>query len=180
MELTVGDQDRLAVLNNTAKNLFHEWDSVRYDVFTASGAIEALRLTQPRVLYVGLGETDDWAHAGRYDRYLLTARQNDRFIQQLWEETQRLPAYRDRTAFVVTTDHGRGDGREGWKNHSVDLPGSERIWIAAFGAGVAGGGMDAGGTFQQGQVAATVARLLGYDFAATDPRIAEPLPMVVD
>ena len=33
-------------------------------------AIECLRTRKPRVLYVLLGETDEWAHEPRYDLYL--------------------------------------------------------------------------------------------------------------
>ena len=150
---------------------------MRYDVFTASGAIEALKSEQPRVLYVSLGETDDWAHAGRYDRYLLTATQNDGFIKQIWSTTQSMPQYKDKTAFIVTTDHGRGDGREGWKNHGAKLPGSDRIWVVAFGAGVERSGIDRGGRYTQSQIAATVAGLLGKDYREQDTRIAAPLPI---
>lgn len=178
MPLTVGHPERLAALNFAAENLFHEWQGVRYDVFTASGALEAMRAVQPRVLYVSLGETDDWAHAGRYDRYLDSAQQNDLFIQRLWDAAQELEAYRGTTAFIITTDHGRGDGREGWKNHGDKLPGSEFIWIAAFGAGISTAGEDRGGSYQQAQIAATVAQLLGHNFAASDPRIAPALPIV--
>ncbi|MCR9296726.1 MAG: hypothetical protein NXI32_28800 [bacterium] len=178
MPLTSGDENRLEVLNNVAKNLFHEWEGVRYDVLTSSAAIECMRHEQPRVLYVSLGETDDWAHAGRYDRYLLTAEQNDRFIQQLWAATQQIPQYRDKTAFIISTDHGRGDGREGWKSHGVDYPGSDRIWIAAFGAGISARGIDQGGEFTQSQIAATVAQLLGYDFTQVDSRIAPALDIL--
>ncbi|KAK0038740.1 AP protein [Biomphalaria pfeifferi] len=66
-----------------------------------------------------------------------------------------IPEYKDNTLFIVTSDHGRGDGREGWKNHSVLLPGSERIWIAAFGPGLSVSGVEEGGKFEQAQVAAT-------------------------
>ncbi len=176
--LTVGDPTRLQVLNFAAENLFHQWDGVRYDVFTTSGALEAMRSAAPRVLYVSLGETDDWAHAGRYDRYLLSAEQNDRFIRQLWDSAQQIPQYRDKTAFLIATDHGRGDGREGWKSHGSNLPGSERIWLAAFGAGIAARGQDEGGRFEQAQVAATVAAVLGFDFQRSDARIAAPLPVL--
>ena len=177
MPLTVGDPNRLDVLNNAADNLFHEWEGVRYDVFTASGAMECMKSDLPRVLYVSLGETDDWAHAGRYDRYLLTARQNDNLIKQIWLQAQSLKQYRDKTAFVITTDHGRGDGREGWKDHGKHLPGSEYIWIAAFGAGVSKSGIDKGGEFKQSQIAATLAKLIGYDFHETDDKVAKPLPI---
>ncbi len=65
-------------------------------------------------------------------------------------------------------------GREGWKNHSVLLPGSERIWIAAFGPGLKVHGIDKQHQYQQAQVAATVAAALGYDFtqASSDIRPA--------
>ncbi|WP_145078126.1 alpha/beta hydrolase fold domain-containing protein [Aureliella helgolandensis] len=175
--LTIGDPNRLAGLNFVANNLFHEWERVRYDAFTVSGAFEELQTRQPRVLYVSLGETDDWAHAGRYDRYLLTAQQNDFFIQQLWELIQSMEDYQGRTAFLIATDHGRGDGREGWKSHGSSLPGSERIWLAAFGAGVTARGNDEGHTYTQSQVAATVAALLGEDFNSSNPAIALPLPI---
>lgn len=177
MDLTVGPSARTSALNRVANNLFHEWDGVRYDVFTTEGALAAMRTTQPKLLYVALGETDDWAHAGRYDRYLLTARQNDGFIRDLWEAAEELEHYRGNTVFIVATDHGRGDGREGWKSHSSQLPGSERIWIAAFGAGLTARGIDVRGSFEQAQVAATVAKFLGYDFNAHEPRAAKPLPI---
>jgi phosphopentomutase len=176
----VGQPERLAALNLVASHLFHEWEGVRYDVLTASGALEELKTRHPRVLFVSLGETDDWAHAGRYDRYLLTAQQNDYFIRQLWETAQSLPTYQDKTLFLITTDHGRGDGREGWKSHGAALPGSERIWMAALGSQLAVQGIDQGGRFQQAQIAATVAQALGLDFTQAGPQIQPPLPIVVN
>jgi hypothetical protein len=128
-------------------------------------------------LFVSLGETDDWAHGGRYDRYLLTATQNDEMIRRLWQATQSIDSYSGKTLFMVTTDHGRGDGREGWKNHGATLPGSERIWIAAFGAGVELKGVDQGGRFQQAQVAATLAKALGEDFQSSHAGIHDSLPI---
>jgi len=176
-KLTVGDAARLEGLNFVAENLFREWDGVRYDAFTTSGAIEELRTNRPRVLFVSLGETDDWAHAGRYDRYLITAQQNDYFIKKLWEETQQMEQYRDKTTFIIACDHGRGDGREGWKSHGASLPGSENIWLIAFGTGIKRSGLDQGGEYQQAQVAATVAAAIGLDFAESDGKIAAPLPL---
>lgn len=179
-KLTVGDPTRLESLNFVAEQLFHEFEGVRYDALTTLGAVEEIMIHRPRVLFVGLGETDDWAHAGKYERYLLTAQQNDQFLKKLWDTTQSIDQYRDKTLFLVTSDHGRGDGREGWKNHSVLLNGSERIWIAAFGAGLCRQGIDAGGRFEQAQVAATVARALGFDFPAVKEAIKPALPILAD
>lgn len=59
--------------NRLANSLPRVWSGVRYDAFTARGALEYLHVKRPRVLYVALGETDDWAHDGRYDLYLEAA-----------------------------------------------------------------------------------------------------------
>ncbi|GAB5406304.1 MAG: hypothetical protein Aurels2KO_45350 [Aureliella sp.] len=179
MPFEVGDSRAVSALNLVSNNIIREWGSVRYDSLTAAGAIEELKTKRPRVLYVSLGETDDWAHKGRYDRYLRSAKQNDQLIRELWETVQSLPSHRDKTAFFITTDHGRGDGREGWKNHSNKLPGSEFVWAAAFGAGVSARGEDERGRFTQSQVAATVAKLIGRDFRGVgDDKAAKPLPIV--
>jgi hypothetical protein len=129
---------------------------------------------------MALGETDDWAHEGRYDLYLDAAWRNDRYIQELWETAQALPEYRGRTSLVLTTDHGRGDGREGWKSHGVAFEGSDRMWIAVMGPDTPAQGVRENISVTQSQVAATVAALLGLNFGAFDSRIAAPLPGVID
>ena len=54
------------------------WDSVRHDAYTVRFAMDHLARHRPRVLYLALGETDDWAHDGRYDRVLETYTRTDR------------------------------------------------------------------------------------------------------
>lgn len=174
--LELGEPAAIEAYNYVANNVFHEWEGVRYDAFTTAGALQAMRAEQPRVLFVSLGEPDDWAHAGRYDRYLLTAKQNDGFIRQLWEQAEAMPAYAGKTAFLITTDHGRGDGREGWKSHGTSYPGSDRIWVTAFGKGLSKRGIDRGGDYQQAQIAATAAAFLGLDYTRANPNVAKPLP----
>jgi hypothetical protein len=165
--------------NLLAHSLPRYWSSVRYDAFTFRGALEYLQVKRPRILYVALGETDDWAHDGRYDQYLDAAYRSDQYIRQLWEACQKLDDYRGQTTFVITTDHGRGDDRNGWKSHGASIPGSEYIWIAVIGPDTRSLGERPNIDVAQSQIAATVAALLGEDFVATDPRIAQPLPGVV-
>ena len=163
--------------NAMAAEIPRYWAGVRYDAFTQKGALEYWHVRQPRLLYVALGEPDDWAHAGRYDLYLEATQRCDRYLRQWWEATQ---SQRDRTTLIVTTDHGRGDGREGWKSHGKQFAGSDRIWIAIIGPDTPSAGVRKQGTASQAQVAATVAALLGENFPATDPRIALALPGVLD
>ena len=95
-------------LNRIATEIPHIWAGVRYDYFTYCGAAECLKHDKPRVLYISFGETDDWAHARRYDLYLDSARRTDEYIRRLWELVQSMPEYAGKTSFVLTTDHGRG------------------------------------------------------------------------
>jgi hypothetical protein len=169
----------LSLANRIARDSPRVWPNVRFDAFTMFGAVEYLQLLKPRVLYLSIGETDDWCHDGRYDLYLESAHMSDRLLKELWETLQSLGQYAGKTSLVITTDHGRGDGREGWKNHGADLPGSEQIWMAVMGPDTPALGLRENVRVTQGQTAATVAQLLGYDYAATDKRIAPPLPGVL-
>ena len=163
--------------NSMAAEIPRYWAGVRYDAFTQKGALEYWHVRQPRLLYVALGEPDDWAHAGRYDLYLDATQRCDQYLRQWWNATR---SQRDHTTLIVTTDHGRGDGREGWKSHGKQFAGSDRIWMAIVGPDTPPLGLRKKGTASQSQVAATVASLLGENFPATDARIAPALPGVLD
>jgi hypothetical protein len=169
--------EREKLINEFASDLPPYWGSTRFDAPTGIGALEYVRTRKPRVLYVMLGETDEWAHQRRYDLYLDSAWRNDRFVKRLWETAQSMPEYTGRTALVITTDHGRGNSTADWPNHGRETPASDRIWIAAMGPGVTPSGIRNGVTTTQSQVAATVASLLGEDYATAEPRAAKPLTL---
>jgi len=171
--------DREHLLNEFAADLPPYWSGARFDAPTMQGALEYLRTRQPRVLYVMLGETDEWAHGRRYDLYLDAAWRGDRFVRRLWETAQSLPAYRGRTALLLATDHGRGETAKDWTDHGREVPAAERIWMAAMGPGIPALGVRAGLEATQSQLAATIAAVLGEDFRAASPRAAPPLPGVV-
>ena len=171
----IRDKDVEAELNAMAADLPRYWENVRYDAFTFRGALACLRDERPKVLYVALGETDDWGHAGRYDLYLQAAHQSDEYLRRLWEAAQLVGSHRYRTTMIVTTDHGRGNGRESWKSHGKSLPESDRIWLGAIGPNIPAKGERTGLNATQSQVAATVAAALGEDYQATDSRIAKPI-----
>jgi len=152
------------------------WDTVRLDVFTHAYALEALRRARPKVLYVAYGETDDFAHEGRYDLTLGAARRADAYIAELWRTLQADPEYAGKTTLIVTTDHGRGEGKpDAWKHHGKpDHAGSDATWVAVLGPGVAP--PKAGGPCAKtAQVAATALTALGLDWKAFDAAAAPPL-----
>ena len=170
--------DRGRLLNDFAADLPAYWGSARFDASTMQGALHCLRTRQPRVLYVAFDETDEWAHERRYDLYLDAAHRSDRFLRRLWETAQSLPAYRGRTALVVATDHGRGETPRDWTDHGEKVPAAERIWMAVMGPDTPALGVRTGVAATQGQLAATVAHLLGEDFRTGVPAAAPPLPGV--
>ena len=159
------------------------WDENVPNNFLQGPLLDFVRAGKPRLLFVAYGETDIWAHAGRYDLVLESAQQFDGFVRELWETMQAMPEYRDRTTFIVTADHGRGSGLSAWKEHGAapELAGSENIWIAVFGPDTKPLGerthID---IVTQSQIAATVACFLGKDYrqdvAAAAAPIADVLP----
>jgi hypothetical protein len=170
--------DRQRQTNRMMQRLPRYWPDNVYDTITMEAASEYVRRHKPRVLYIGLGETDEWAHDRRYDLYLQSAHEADGFLGDLWSTIQEMPEYRDKTALVLTTDHGRGGTKADWMDHDKEIQGAEAIWIAVMGPGTPALGVRQGVKATQSQVAATIAGLLGEDFVAASPKSARALPDV--
>lgn len=152
------------------------WDAVRHDAYTSQFALAHLATYQPRVLYLALGETDDWAHDGRYDRVLDAFRTTDDILRELWTALQASPHYRGRTSLLITTDHGRGRGPEDWKHHGEKYPAASDIWMAVVSPAIARRGeWRDHPALEARQVAATLLQWMGEDWKAFDPLAAPPV-----
>ncbi len=157
------------------------------DVFTNTQAKYYLETKRPKVMYISYGETDEWAHEGNYSAYLDAANQVDAWVGQLWNWIQSTPGYKNNTYLLITTDHGRGFGHE-WTDHGADVKGASSIWFGLMGpenesnlssvveamASPSGiipnmGEQTTNQQLYQKQLAATMARLLGYQFTAAHP-----------
>jgi hypothetical protein len=171
---------RKELLNELYRTTTRLDDEDVWDSFLQVPLLDYVKEAHPRLLFVGYGETDNWAHSGRYDLVLESAHQFDDFVRQLWQTMQAMPEYRDQTSFIITTDHGRGSGLEEWKEHGVEQKGSENIWIAIMGPDTAALGERANASVvTQSEIAATVAEFLGKDFHESLPEAAPALPGVV-
>jgi len=153
-------------------DLFH--GAERLDAITFHMSMEYMKIKKPRVLFIGLGDTDEFAHMGMYDYYLDAAQKSDAYIRQLWEYIQSDPFYANKTTLIITTDHGRGLAQGGnWRHHGKQTPHSNEMWAAAIGPSVPPVGESRTKTvYYQGQFAATIAEILGFTF---DPP-HRPLP----
>jgi hypothetical protein len=164
-------------LNQLALDLPTHWSYGTVDAPMVYAAIDALSTKKPRVLYLMLGEGDEWAHENNYRLYLDATTRADRFIARIWTTLQALPEYRGTTTLLVTTDHGRGATVKDWSDHGKDVPAAENTWMAALGPDVPALGVRAGVTVTTSQLAATIASAVGLDFRAAVPAAAPALPL---
>lgn len=168
------------VLNRLQVEAPTPWDAARHDAYTFRFAMAHLRTRQPRVLYIAFDETDDWAHDSRYDRVLEALNHIDAYLSELWSFLQREPAYRDRTALIITVDHGRGDTPVDWRDHGRKTAGSENIWMAFVGPDwPRRGEWQSSEPIYQNQVAATLAQALGLDYAEQNPTAGRPIAQLL-
>jgi len=152
------------------------WDVTRYDAMTFRLAMKYLATVHPRVLYLAVGETDDFAHDGRYDRVLEAYARTDGYLRELWAWLQAQPDYSGRTHLLITTDHGRGHTSADWRNHNAKTPGSNEVWMA-----FASPRMPQRGVWRDhaplssSQIAATLASWMGVDWNTGHPNAGMPI-----
>jgi Type I phosphodiesterase / nucleotide pyrophosphatase len=131
------NSDEQPLMNAVQQYGVEEKAATRYDMLTFVTAMDYIKHKQPKVVYLSFGETDEFAHSGRYDEYLQTANQFDKMLQELWYMVQTTPGYANNTSFIITTDHGRGKNTAAaWKVHGPFTPGSGEVWRAAIGPAV--------------------------------------------
>jgi hypothetical protein len=165
------------MINTLLKDSYRPWNEGEcLDVFTHYEAVEWMKARKPKVVYIAYGETDEWAHAGKYRSYLDAAHQVDAWLKQLWEFIQSDPQYKNKTTLFITTDHGRGDiKKEEWTSHGKSIQDSHEIWMAVMGPDTpVRGEVNYEVQLYQQQFTQTIARLMGYTFKAGHP-VADPV-----
>lgn len=188
-------------LNNMLGDILGTSENTRFDAFTQGYAIEHIKEKKPRLMYIGYGDTDNFAHDGRYGEYIKAIHRSDRFIAELWRLLQQDPQYKNKTTLIITTDHGRGEmPQESWKHHGTDLymskypnnhedyiqyketgiVGSNQIWAAVIGPDTSNKGLIQGKEpWSQNQIAATVASFLNLDYNQFQKKAGKPIKAVL-
>ena len=172
--LSTPEIDTLVALR---KDVLGLWEEGSEDVLTFRIAQNYLSVQKPRLLWIGLGNSDDWAHADRYDRYLVYLNRADRLIGELWSMLQSQEHYRGKTTLVITTDHGRGLQGKDWAEHDCSIPGAESVWALVVGPDTpATGEARDTGELHLGQIAATLLRFFRIPASVLGPDARPALP----
>jgi hypothetical protein len=165
-----------ALLNRLKTQGSQPWDWGPYDSVVSASAIEFIKANRPRAMWITFGETDEWAHERKYDRYLDATRFTDSYLRDLWDTLQGMGQYRGKTTLIVCVDHGRGRTGQDWTSHNNQVPGADEIWMSVLGPDTpALGERFSIATVTQSQVAATVAAAVGEDYRASVSQAAAPL-----
>jgi Type I phosphodiesterase / nucleotide pyrophosphatase len=159
-----------SLINKVQEEAIFDKTNTRHDQLTFLTAKEYIRSHQPKIVFLGLGETDEAAHNARYDTYLEKAAEADRMIAGLWHWVQTTPGYKDNTTFIITTDHGRGKKTGSWTDHGMFINGSSQTWLAVIGPHISPlGEIKEDQQLYQQQLAQTIAALLGEEFVSDQP-----------
>jgi hypothetical protein len=82
-------------LNKQLETCAKPWnDHVRPDTLTWAFAKNYLESHQPRAVFIGFGETDEYAHEGNLEGYLDAVSRFDSLLAQIWDFVETHEAYR--------------------------------------------------------------------------------------
>ncbi len=137
----------------------------RPDPSTMEQSLAYLRESQPDVLVVSLGDTDEYAHAGNVRGYTDARTRADAFIGRINATLATMGERGASTHLFVTTDHGRS---QGWSEHGERYPESARVWLAAMGPRIAGRGFVATRNHHLSDLAGTIVAVATNEDATSE------------
>jgi hypothetical protein len=118
---------------------------------------------KPNMVVVNLGDTDEAGHEAEWFFYVDTVRWADRLVWEMYQSLQELTRYRDKTIFIVTTDHGRHEpARGGYPHHGCFCEGCRRSFLLVLGPGIKQGFVS-DQPHSELDVAPTIGRAIGFE-----------------
>lgn len=148
-----------ALERGKSANPFPGDEEYRPDRFTAEVALRLLELTEPSFLFLGLGDTDEYAHQRSYASYLDALGSADRVIRRIHNWLAAQQRLGRRTLLMVTTDHGRAASFQDHGNSKE----AARIWMLWAGSALRATGYPSTPDIRLADVAPTLSGLLGLD-----------------
>lgn len=130
----------------------------------------------PHLMLVNFLAVDSYGHSNEWEKYLMSIKNCDQYVARIWKSIQNNPKLKDKTALIVTNDHGRHlDGhKNGFVNHGDNCEGCRHISLLAMGPDfkkdvvIQKGG-------EQVDISKTIAHVLGFDMPTSEGRILTEL-----
>jgi hypothetical protein len=151
------------------KMLLKDDVSTRKDELTFIAAKEYMKIYKPKIVHIGFGEADEFAHDKQYCNYLSNINMVDKMIGDLWNFIETDIDYKGKTIMIITTDHGRGSKKKNWDKHGILISGSQQTWMAVLGCCITPSGeVTTKNKIYNAQIAQTIADLFGAKFISNN------------
>ena len=107
------------------------WKDARFDKNLQADILSYFKKSKhrPRFISIIFNDTDEWGHLGNYKNYLKAFEAQNKYIKELYEYFESQKKYKNKTVYLITTDHGRGLDKQ-WKSHGIQIDGARDIWLA--------------------------------------------------
>ncbi|MDD2983967.1 MAG: alkaline phosphatase family protein [Crocinitomicaceae bacterium] len=185
----ISSKGKLEILANTKKkkwwNVYQpmtycgvQGHSAEYvgDIQTFNKVKAVFKADAPTLTLINFLEVDANAHQNDWPNYLRTLQNCDEYAYQLWQFIQADSVMANKTALLITNDHGRHlDGvKDGFVNHGDKCEGCKHISLLAMGPDfkknviVPEGG-------ELIDISATIAEILGFCMPSSKGKVLEEL-----
>lgn len=185
----VSSKDKLEVLNNCKDPEWHNkympmadagkngnGSGYRDDQVTVNNAKDILDKYTPNLMLINLKDVDSYGHAGDSTMYIKSIKITDQYIDEIWGYIQNHPNYKNKTALIVTNDHGRhlNGVSTGFKDHGDNCEGCRNIEFFALGPEFKKNyTLDA--KYEQIDIPATIAKILNFPTIKTEGRVIKEI-----
>lgn len=188
LKQTTNDSSKTAIVTSKSKlevlaqTKDHEWKSGfipytnsgkngedREDTETFEEVINTLKTKKPNVMLVQFKGPDTYGHANDWEGYMDSIEETDSLVYELWRYLQMDTVYQNKTALLITNDHGRHlpGHRDGFVSHGDLCEGCKHISLLALGPDFAKNKLITE-EYELVDIAPTVAALLGIKIPTFD------------
>jgi hypothetical protein len=146
------------------------------DAYTWRDAQSIFSTYHPKLTLINVLECDVRGHQHQWKEYLEALKRTDNIALSLWNFIQNDPVYKDKTTLFITNDHGRHpDGhKDGFVSHGDKCEGCRSIYLVALGPDFKSN-VTLDIAYEQIDISATIAELLGFDFPVSNGRVMRQL-----
>lgn len=146
------------------------------DLVTFNKVNELIDSKPPHLMLINFLAVDTYGHSNEWDKYLASLVKCDQYVDAIWKKIQSNPQMKDKTALLITSDHGRHlDGhKNGFVNHGDNCEGCRHVALLGLGPDFRKNvRIETGG--EQLDISKTIAYLLRFNMPTSEGRVLTEL-----